>query len=194
MFPLSDYENLKRGYKFGQRTSYNSFHVGVDYVIRSGTPLFAPFTGGAIGTKSATGGNIITFYPDGLSYIFRMMHLQKFFKLGRVIEGEIIALTDNTGSQTTGAHLHLEVWKDSIQPNKRSAMISPDKFSWDIINHDDMFIRRPDGQISILTPERKRYVLSAVAWEKLGKPYSHNFTNEEYGKYPEAGVIKDLVF
>ena len=194
MFPLSDYENLKRGYLFGQRTDYNSFHVGVDYAVISGTSLFAPFTGGATGTKSATGGNVITFYPDGIPYVFRFMHLQKFLKLGRVIEGEIIALTDNTGTQTTGSHLHLEVWKDSIQPNKRSAMISPDKFSWDIINHDDMFIRRPDGQISILTPERKRYVLSFVAWEKLGKPYAHDFSNEGYNKHPEAGVIKDLVF
>ena len=56
-----------------------------------------------------------------------------------------------------------------------------------------MFIRRDDGQISLLTPEGKRWVLSALAWEKLGKPYAPTFKTDDYQQYPEAGVIRDII-
>ena len=193
MTPLDNYYNLKRGYTFGKRTFYNSFHVGTDIIVPVGTALYAPFTGGVVKKYSSTGGYMLEIFPDGLPYVLRYMHLSKYLKLGRVIEGEVIALSGKSGSYVRGAHLHIEVWKDMIQPNKRSAMIDPDKFSFEIINHTIMFIRRPDGQISLLTPEKKRYVLLGPAWEKLGRPYAHNFTDQEYNKYPEAGVIKDIV-
>lgn len=57
-----------------------------------------------------------------------------------------------------------------------------------------MFLRRADGQISLLTPEGKRYVLSATAWQKLGSPYAMTVTDKDYNNYVQSGIIQDIIF
>lgn len=55
-----------------------------------------------------------------------------------------------------------------------------------------MFIRRNDGQISLLLPNGTRLILSFQAWDKLGKPYAPTFADADYNQYPQAGVINDI--
>lgn len=31
-----------RGYRFGEKTFYSDFHLGTDYIVPPGTPIFAP--------------------------------------------------------------------------------------------------------------------------------------------------------
>ncbi len=41
-YPLKNWRKIKRGYKFGEKTFYSEHHLGVDYIVPEGTPVFAP--------------------------------------------------------------------------------------------------------------------------------------------------------
>ena len=56
-----------------------------------------------------------------------------------------------------------------------------------------MFIRLSTGELSLVTPEGKRYLLSETAWKKLGSPYALTVTPADYNQYPQAGVINDII-
>lgn len=95
----------------GQRTLMGLFgrHLGYDYSVPVGTPVFAPETGVIrLVTTGAEGGNTIELGSTG--YYHRFLHLNKFnVKVGqKVTEGALIGWSGNTG-KTTGAHLHHDV-------------------------------------------------------------------------------------
>lgn len=113
--PLLD--NHRVGFKFGQKypAGFGSLtgqpHLGVDYIIPVGKPIYAIADGV---TKSSTGsqsGNTVTLVTNrGLSV--RYMHLSRFVALSnaKVFRGDVIGYTGNTGVSTT-PHLHLDVFK-----------------------------------------------------------------------------------
>jgi len=118
--PLLD--NYKIGFKFGQRYPNNPAfgnlqgkpHIGVDYIIPVGKPIYAIADGV---TKSSTGrqsGNMVTLTTNrGLSV--RYMHLSRFTPLSNkvVVRGQIIGYTGNTGL-STAAHCHIDVFKGLV--------------------------------------------------------------------------------
>jgi murein DD-endopeptidase MepM/ murein hydrolase activator NlpD len=116
--PLLD--TYKLGFKFGVKypLSFGSLsgspHLGVDYILPTGKPIYAIADGT---TKSSTGvhaGNIVTLVTNrGLSV--RYMHLSRFVKEsnGRVSRGQIIGYTGNTGT-STAPHLHMDVFKGLV--------------------------------------------------------------------------------
>ena len=138
MFPLP--QNTIGGYHFGEKTFYNTAHVGID-VRAKYVPLSAPFNGviqeAFIGTE---GGKTIWFKPDHDNVIIRFMHLSewKMKKGDRVAEGQIIAITGNTGKYTTGPHLHLDISRPSVNLNAPfpGNFIDPEKYQW-ILPHVD---------------------------------------------------------
>lgn len=93
-------------------------HYGIDIAtaanepigsIADGTVLFADWT-----------------YKDGYSIIIEHGHFVSFYKHcnnafvrsgSQVKKGEVLALTGNRGYESSGPHLHLEVWKDGIPVN-----------------------------------------------------------------------------
>lgn len=80
-------------------------HNGIDFEAPSGTRLYAPHDGKI--TKLTNGdGKGITL--SGKEYKSRFYHLQDFIcELNqKVKQGDLIALTDNTGRYTTAPHLH----------------------------------------------------------------------------------------
>lgn len=89
-------------------------HMGIDIVAKIGSPVFAAASGYVVfsGYTVRDGYMIILAHSDG--YISVYKHCSQLLKQQRerVIEGEIIALSGNTGEITTGPHLHFEVWKD----------------------------------------------------------------------------------
>lgn len=94
-------------------------HRGIDYAVQSGTPLLAVGTGRVknIGETSVLGYFIEISAPvytwGKLEVkIFGYYHLledqSKFWKVGdRVKGGQVLCKSGNTGSATSGAHLHL---------------------------------------------------------------------------------------
>lgn len=90
-------------------------HIGCDLAVPSGTPVYAPCDGEMFKVEvSAPKGNvgIFLFSFDGTEYAFEICHLRELPKLGKYREGDIIARTGNTGSATTGAHLHCVIHRD----------------------------------------------------------------------------------
>jgi murein DD-endopeptidase MepM/ murein hydrolase activator NlpD len=94
-------------------------HRGIDYAVQSGTPLLAIGSGRVknIGETSVLGYFIEISAPVVVKgklevKIFGYYHLledqSKFWKVGDAVKaGEILCKSGNTGSATSGAHLHL---------------------------------------------------------------------------------------
>ena len=106
-YPLSNWNTTRKGYRFGSKTFYSSFHLGVDHITRAGTKIYAPTNGYVKTLYGKQGGNTIHFTNERL---IRFMHLSKFGKKGRVKEGDVIGYVGNTGL-STGSHLHTDVSK-----------------------------------------------------------------------------------
>lgn len=88
-------------------------HMGIDYVLKSGTPVHAAANGFVLFSDytSGSGYMIIISHPDEYITIYR--HCSSLIKKERekVFQGELIALSGNSGEITTGPHLHFEIWK-----------------------------------------------------------------------------------
>lgn len=129
MFPLKERQTI--GYGFGDPTFYSAHHLGQDYEANY-AELFAPFSGQIVWEGyGSQGGNTIHFKPDGQDVVIRFMHLSEF-KRGQeyVSEGELIAITGNTGSATSGAHLHIDISQGSVQINNFTNFLDPEQFNW----------------------------------------------------------------
>ena len=122
---------------YGWRTlgGVRRFHHGVDVAMPTGSPLTAPADGIVVhkaddwDSKSDwqklrdTGGNtLIIKHADDLFTVY--YHLQKpshLDKGARVLEGDLVAFSGNTG-RSTGPHLHFEVrspssrWGQTVDP------------------------------------------------------------------------------
>lgn len=100
---------------FGQRlhpvTGNQSRHTGVDYGAVVGTPVFA--VGDADVREagwSASGGNFLKLAHDS-GFESWYLHLNDIAVIQgqKIKQGNLIAHTGNTGSATTGPHLHFEL-------------------------------------------------------------------------------------
>ena len=90
----------------------NSKHYGVDIVMPENSPVHSISEGIVVFSEwtSGTGFVIIIEHLNGLTSIYK--HNSSIIKTqgDRVVTGEIIAFTGNTGEFTTGPHLHFELW------------------------------------------------------------------------------------
>lgn len=94
-------------------------HNGLDIITDIGTDVFAP-GGGVVSFAGRRGGYGITLEIDhGFGYSTIYAHLSKIIvKEGQKIKrGDLIAKTGNSGSLSTGPHLHYEVRHNSIPLN-----------------------------------------------------------------------------
>ncbi len=101
-------------------------HMGIDFVVKSGTPVYASANGYVIFSDytNKDGNMLIIGHPD--NYITIYKHCSVLMKKERdaVIQGELIALSGNTGEITTGPHLHFEIWKDGQPIDPRTVLIN----------------------------------------------------------------------
>lgn len=119
MFPLKQ-KKLIRGCEAHKKAGLG---CGADYVAETGTILYAPFNGEAVTYWGKQGGNWLRLTrPNGDRIEFA--HLEKILKTRKVKSGDEIALTGNTGSITTGPHLHIQIFQD----NKR---VDPVRYNWE---------------------------------------------------------------
>lgn len=97
-------------------------HMGVDFGVASGTPVYAS-AGGLIIFADYTvesGYQIMIQHDDNYLTIYK--HCSSLIKKTRerITQGELIALSGNSGKNTTGPHLHFEIWQNGkpIDPQK----------------------------------------------------------------------------
>lgn len=130
MYPINNYKYVRRGYTHGQKTTYSNFHLGVDLIVPTGTPIYAP-TDCVVTTSVGTeGGNTIYATFNGL--VMRCLHLSKFAQKGNAKKGQIIGYSGNTGSLTTGPHIHLDLSPAPFNLNRPKAQfLDPDKYNWE---------------------------------------------------------------
>lgn len=101
-------------------------HFGLDYVVKSGTPVYSSGNGYVLFADYTTkdGYTIIVSHPE--SFISFYKHCSVLIKKERenVLQGELIALSGNSGEITTGPHLHFELWKNGLPVNPRGYLIN----------------------------------------------------------------------
>ena len=90
-------------------------HAGIDVSVPTGTSVMAALPGviKSAGYNPTYGYNVVLSHGDGLETVYK--HLSRILtpKAGTAVsQGQIFALSGNTGSATTGAHLHFEMKKD----------------------------------------------------------------------------------
>ena len=97
-------------------------HYGIDIVVKDGTPVYASAGGFVVfsGYTNNYGHIIILSHSDDYLSIYK--HCSVILKKERefVKQGELIALSGNSGLATTGPHLHFEIWHNGkpIDPEK----------------------------------------------------------------------------
>ena len=131
-FPVSGDVNISNGQKFGADRSglrpdeCGDGHCGVDLGREVGTPIVAAATGkiSRINRDPSVGGGIyvgISHFNGGIET--RYMHLDKVaegLKLGDSVEkGSYIGDVGNTGPNSTGAHLHFEIFENGVDGKRR---------------------------------------------------------------------------
>jgi len=100
--------NSPYGYRFDKKKFKTEFHGGIDLKADENTPIYSPINAKVLKIyTNETGGNQLVI--KGKQYIFGFAHLNKVLVKPnqKIIIGKKIALSGNTGSKTTGAHLHL---------------------------------------------------------------------------------------
>lgn len=117
--PIKTYSSIST--KFAEPTKRSSFgkHLGVDYAAGKGTTVYAPVSGKVTQSYySASVGHTIEIAGDD-GRLHRLLHLNtRGVGVGaRVREGQAIATSGNTGSNSTGYHLHWDVRKGGTTYN-----------------------------------------------------------------------------
>ncbi len=91
-------------------------HFGIDFVLKSGTPVHASSGGYVIFSDYSVKDGYMLIISNPKNYITIYKHCSILLKRERenVLTGEIIAFSGNSGMVTTGPHLHFEIWKDGV--------------------------------------------------------------------------------
>jgi hypothetical protein len=139
--PLLD--NYRLGFKHGQKypAGFGNLtgrpHLGQDYILPTGKPIYAIADGITKSSKGVHAGNMVTLVTNrGLSV--RYMHLSKFVQAsnGRVSRGQVIGYTGNTGT-STAPHLHLDIFEGvPTNINQFSKFIDPLTLNYQIKEED----------------------------------------------------------
>lgn len=100
-------------------------HLGIDYGLPTGSPVYAS-NGGIIifsGYTPEDGFMLIVNHDN--DYITIYKHCSSLLKKQRdfVRQGELIALSGNSGKNTTGPHLHFEIWHKGKPINPEEILI-----------------------------------------------------------------------
>ncbi|MGE5804818.1 MAG: M23 family metallopeptidase, partial [Ignavibacteria bacterium] len=101
-------------------------HMGIDVVARTGTPVYAAANGYVVFSDYTIDDGYSLIINHSNDYITVYKHCSSLLKRQResVLQGELIALSGNTGEKTSGPHLHFEVWKNGKPINPKTVLIN----------------------------------------------------------------------
>jgi len=124
--PLKSYSRISSEYGWRKNpvTGVNKLHAGTDFAAPGGTPIYAAASGyvQVAGWSSGGYGNYVIIFhgkmSDGNQYSTLYGHMRSVAtSAGKYVQqGEIIGYVGSTGN-STGNHLHLEVWKGGSKAN-----------------------------------------------------------------------------
>ena len=124
--PLKSYSRISSEYGWRKNpvTGVNKLHAGTDFAAPGGTPIYAAASSyvQVAGWSSGGYGNYVIIYhgkmSDGNQYSTLYGHMRSVAtSAGKYVQqGEIIGYVGSTGN-STGNHLHLEVWKGGSKAN-----------------------------------------------------------------------------
>ena len=124
--PLKSYTRISSEYGWRKNpvTGVNKLHAGTDFAAPAGTPIYAAASGyvQVAGWSSGGYGNYVIVYhgkmSDGNQYSTLYGHMRSVAtSAGKYVkQGELIGYVGSTGN-STGNHLHLEVWKGGSKAN-----------------------------------------------------------------------------
>jgi hypothetical protein len=106
-------------------------HIGTDFKVPIGTPIFAPAAGEIFKTEiNQYKGNVGIYIFDwkGTTWGLELCHLKELPQKGIYKEGDVIAHSGNTGGATTGAHLHAVLHRDAQVTKHYQLLISREAF------------------------------------------------------------------
>lgn len=121
------------GDRFGMRyhpiLKRKRMHHGLDYLSNVGVEVRAPGDGIVtfIGTKGGYGKVVRINHGYGYETLYAHLSKYKVKKGQKIKRGEIIALTGNSGSLSTGPHLHYEVRHKGVTLNPRNFIFDDTK-------------------------------------------------------------------
>lgn len=106
-------------------------HIGSDFRVAVGTPIVAPCDGELFkslvsGPKGNVG--IFIFEYQKTLWGLELCHLKELPALGKFSQGEKIALSGNTGSATTGPHLHAVMHRDATVTKNYKELTNEEAF------------------------------------------------------------------
>jgi len=97
-------------------------HMGIDFGVASGSPVYASAGGLIIFAEYTVESGYQIMIQHDNNYLTIYKHCSSLIKKirERITQGELIALSGNTGKNTTGPHLHFEIWQNGkpIDPQK----------------------------------------------------------------------------
>ena len=118
--PLKSYSRISSEYGWRKNpvSGVNKLHAGTDFAAAGGTPIYAAASGYVQVAGWSTGGygNYVIIYhgkmSDGNTYTTLYAHMRSVAtSAGKYVkQGELIGYVGTTGN-SSGNHLHLEVWK-----------------------------------------------------------------------------------
>ena len=124
--PLKSYTRISSEYGWRKNpvSGVNKLHAGIDFAAAGGTPIYAAASGyvQVAGWSSGGYGNYVIIYhgkmSDGNQYSTLYGHMRSVAtSAGKYVQqGELIGYVGSTGN-STGNHLHLEVWKGGSKAN-----------------------------------------------------------------------------
>ena len=124
--PLKSYTRISSEYGWRKNpvSGVNKLHAGTDFAAPAGTPIYADASGyvQVAGWSSGGYGNYVIIYhgsmSDGNAYSTLYGHMKSVAtSAGKYVkQGELIGYVGSTGN-STGNHLHLEVWKGGSKAN-----------------------------------------------------------------------------
>ncbi len=110
------------GLRFHPILKIRRMHHGLDFLANTGEPVYAPGNGVVSFTGRKSGYGKVLRINHGFGYETLYAHLSKIeVKRGQKIKrGDLIAKSGNSGSLSTGPHLHYEVKHNGIRLNPRN--------------------------------------------------------------------------
>ncbi len=129
-YPIENYLTAKRGFKFGQPTSYTNFHLGEDLIGKLDDPIYTVDDGEIVEVGHFSEGGLTIHLKLNKGELVRYLHLNKieFNQTGiKVKSGQIIGRMGNTGKFSSGVHLHIDISKNGkLELNNLSNFVNPE--------------------------------------------------------------------